>query len=228
MSEEKAENRNERIFELTAFLFLILPSMGLSFLLIRQGSLSFTITAISTILRDLALVTLIAFFLWRNGEPKSRIGWTFHGARDILRGVALFIVVFYAAAYLDQLLVASGFSAPKTPLPKFLTAEGSAQEALAVFLVIAVAVAEETIFRGYLILRLREITGSTAAAVILSSAIFAVGHGYEGSAGLLTVGFMGLAFGLVYVWTRSLVAPMIMHFLQDLLAIVLLPVMKHH
>jgi len=233
VSEERLEIpsspglRRERVLETLVFLFLIVPSMSLSFLLVHQGNLSFVITAIATILRDLALLSLIAFFLWRNGESKARIGWRFNGFNDILRGAALFVVVFYAAGYLDQLLVGAGFSSPKTQLPKFLTAQGWVQELLAVVLVIVVAVAEETIFRGYLILRIREVSGSTVTAVLLSSAIFAVGHGYEGSAGLLTVGFMGLAFALVYVWTKSLAAPVLMHFLQDFLAIVLVPLLKH-
>jgi membrane protease YdiL (CAAX protease family) len=34
---------------------------------------------------------------------------------------------------------------------------------------------------------------------------------------------MGLAFAFVYMWRRSLVAPIVMHFLQDFIGIVLLP-----
>ncbi len=84
---------------------------------------------------------------------------------------------------------------------------------------------EETIFRGYLILRFREVTSNTAAAVLLSSVLFSLGHGYEGSAGVITVGVMGLVFALVYLWRRSLVAPMMMHFLQDFIGIVLVPLL---
>ena len=53
----------------------------------------------------------------------------------------------------------------------------------------------------------------------------AVGHGCEGSAGLVTVGVMGAVFALVYLWRRSLVAPIVMHFLQYFLSIVLLPLL---
>jgi uncharacterized protein len=102
----------------------------------------------------------------------------------------------------------------------FLKGQGSAEALLAVLLVTVVAVAEETIFRGYLLLRLLPLLRSTAASVLLSSAIFAVGHGYEGSAGLVTIGLMGIALALVYLWRRSLVAPIVMHFLQDFLSIV--------
>ena len=100
------------------------------------------------------------------------------------------------------------------------------EELLALVLVAVVALAEETIFRGYLLLRFQSVLRSTTAAVLLSSTVFAVGHGYEGSAGLVTVGVMGVAFALVYLWRGSLVAPMVMHFLQDFLGIVLLPLLR--
>jgi membrane protease YdiL (CAAX protease family) len=95
--------------------------------------------------------------------------------------------------------------------------------ALAVVLVIVVAISEETIFRGYLIRRLRTATGNTTAAVLLAAVVFALGHGYEGSLGMITVGVMGLIFSLIYLWRQSLVAPMVLHFLQDFLAIVVAP-----
>jgi uncharacterized protein len=225
---ETAGFRRERLVELLVFLFLIVPSMCFSFLAIRKGSLGFTITALATILRDLALVSLIGFFLWRNGESFDKVGWNFRStAQDAARGLVLFVFVFWAAAFLDQLLLAVGFSPPATPTPKFLTVRGPSEFVLAFVLVVVVAVAEEIIFRGYLILRLTTVTGSTTAAVVLSSVIFALGHGYEGTAGVVTVGFLGLVFAIVYVWRRSLVAPIVMHFLQDFLTIILLPVLHH-
>lgn len=220
-------SRREQLREVLTFLFLIVPSMGLSFFTIRQGAPSFVLTAVATILRDLALVGLIAFFLWRNGEPFARIGWSFRGrSHDILLGVLGFAAVFAAAPVLEQLFRSAGLSAPATPLPRFLTADGRAQLGLAVLLVLIVAVAEEIIFRGYLILRLQAVTGSRGWAVLLSSLIFAVGHGYERTAGVATIGAMGAIYALVYLRTKSLAAPIVMHFLQDFIGIVLLPVLR--
>ena len=211
-----------------AFLFLIVPSMCLSFLMVRQVSLGFVVTAVSTISRDLGLVTLIAFFLWRNAETKDRIGLHLQGAlKSILLGMALFAPVFFVSIYLERTLHAAGFAAPTAPVPAFLSARGSAEFALAVLLVAVVAVTEEIIFRGYLMLRLKTVTGSSVLAAALSSAIFSLGHGYEGTAGVVTVGFTGLAYALVYVWTESLTAPIAMHFLQDIVGIVVLPLLRH-
>jgi membrane protease YdiL (CAAX protease family) len=119
-----------------------------------------------------------------------------------------------------------GFSVSSTPLPSFMAAKGMGEFLLAFVLVAVVALAEETIFRGYLILRLKAITASPAAAVLVSAAFFSLGHGYEGSAGVLTVGVMGLVLAFVYMWRQSLVAPMVMHFLQDFIGIVLVPMLR--
>jgi CAAX protease family protein len=66
------------------------------------------------------------------------------------------------------------------------------------------------------------------AAVILSVATFSPGHGYEGSAGVITVGAMGGVFAVIYLWRRSLVAPIAMHFPQDFISITLLPLTGLH
>ena len=113
--------------------------------------------------------------------------------------------------------------APPTPLPSFLATKGIAE--LIVAPIVVIAFAEETIFRGYLILRFKAVTESPTAAILLSAVIFSLGHGYEGSAGVITVGVMGLLFDLFYVWRQSLVAPMVVHFLQDFASIVLLPIL---
>ena len=222
----KQPSRRVQLIEVAVFLFLIVPSMALSFLVVKQGNLSFVLTAVATILRDLGLVSLIFFFLWRNGEPIDLLGWTSRNIREeITLGLWLFVPLFYGMIFLERALQASGLSAPSTPVPSFLLTKGTAQFLLASLLVIVVAAAEETIFRGYLILRLQAVTAYPAAAAVLSSVIFALGHGYEGSAGVVTVGVMGLVLALVYLWRQSLVAPMVMHFLQDFIGIVLLPLL---
>jgi membrane protease YdiL (CAAX protease family) len=216
--------RRMHLFEVLVFLFLIVPSLALSFFAAQEGAVSFTLTAVATILRDLALVSLILYFLWRNGESFRNLGWTFGRFwQDILIGVVLFGPLTLATSYLDQLLQSIGFSAPSTPLPATSAAGGIGEMLLGVILVVIVAISEETIFRGYLILRFGSITASAFWAVVLSSLVFSLGHGYEGSSGVITVGVMGAVFAVVFLWRRSLVAPIVMHFLQDFIGIVLLP-----
>jgi len=217
-------SRKEGLVEVSVFLFLILPSMLLSFFVIKQGNLSFILVALAAILRDLALVSLILFFIWRNREPIDGLGWTSRNTgKEIVLGMGLYIPFFVFVGLFESALKMAGFSAPSTPLPSFMTAKGLGESLLAVVLVAVVALTEETIFRGYLILRLKAITSSPIAAALLSAAIFSLGHGYEGSAGVLTVGVMGVIFAFIYLWRQSLLAPIVMHFLQDFIGIVLLP-----
>ena len=215
--------RRQHGFELLVFLLLVVPSLATSLVVNQTEDVSFVTVAVVTALRDVALVALVLFFLWRNGEPRARIGWT---ARRLVREVGLGVLLFPLAATLAGAVAAAlhalGFSQPQHP-PPALSPHGPAQIALAFVLVVIVAVSEETIFRGYLLRRFRELSRSTTAAVVLSSAIFMLGHGYEGAAGMTGVFVLGLAFALVYVWRGSLVAPMTMHFLQDLVALLLLP-----
>ncbi len=213
-------------FEVGVFLLLVLPSIAFSFFAVQQGSLSFNLTATATILRDLVLVALIIYFFRCRQEPLPRLGWRWrHLPREILLGAVQFIPMDFAAGFIDRGLIHVGFSAPAT-LPAALQARGSVFESLLGFgLVAVVAFTEETIFRGYLLLRFRQLTSSQTLAVLLTTVIFAFGHGYEGSAGVGTVGFLGLVFALVYLWRGSLVAPMTMHFLMDFLGIVLAPLL---
>ena len=98
LNNSKANSRDsaqsswpEQLVEVSVFLSLIVPSTVLSFFVVKRGTLGFVLVAIATILPDLALVSLIFSFVWRNGEPINWIGWTF---RNTLKEIALGIVEF--------------------------------------------------------------------------------------------------------------------------------------
>jgi membrane protease YdiL (CAAX protease family) len=215
----------EQLLELAVFLLLILPPLALSTLEIRHSSLPFPLAATATILDNLALVALILFFLRRNREPLARIGWIPENlSGNLLLGLVLFVPLFTGAGILEAGLSAAGLAATSTT-PSFLQYQGISGAALALLLVLVVAIAEETIFRGYLILRLQAVTSSPWAAVLLSSAIFSIGHGYEGPAGVITTGVIGAVYAVIYLSRRSLVSPIVLHFLQDFTTILLLPLL---
>jgi len=111
-------HRKEQIVEVSVFLFLIVSSMIISFFIVKQGSMSFVLIALSTILRDLTLVSLILFFIWRNGEPLTVIGWRFKNiGNEAVLGMWLFIPIFFGACLLESELHKAGFFFPATPLP---------------------------------------------------------------------------------------------------------------
>lgn len=220
--------QKERLLETMVFLLLIVPSTVLSFFVLQQGTLGFTMTAIAVIARDLALISLIFFFLWRNGEPVSLVGWVSKKTlKDAALGILFYIPFFYLMLFINLGLSALGFKPPSTPLPSLTAGRGVFDILLGVVLVTVIAFSEETIFRGYLLLRFSRLT-DCPAAVVISTVIFAAGHGYEGSLGLASVTVMGLIFALLYLWRKSLVMPAVMHFIQDFLAVVVFPLLMHH
>ena len=218
-------DRRVQLIEVGVILFLIVPSMGMSFF-VHQRHLNFTVTAVSVMLSDLALLSLVRYLIWRNGEPVHQIGWTFtHPWREIGWGVLLFLPVLVGTTLLEQVLHALGLSTP-TKLPSFLQVTGVGQILLALLLVTIVAVVEETVFRSYLLLRFTAVMGRTSVAVVVSAAIFALGHGYEGSAGLVSIFVVGIAFACIYLWRQSLTAPIVIHFLIDFVGIIFVALEK--
>jgi membrane protease YdiL (CAAX protease family) len=219
--------RKIQLIEVFVFLFLIIPSLVLSFFVVQEGAVDFTVLAVATSVRDVSLLSLVLYFVWRNREGLQSLGLTFaHGWREIFLGIVLFLPVFFTASLLDSALRQIGFSAPSNTVAALEHVKGTGEIILAFFLVCVVAVSEETIFRGYLLLRFEKgLQMAPFTAALLSSVIFSLGHGYEGASGVITVGYIGLCFALVYQWRGCLVAPMIMHFLQDFGGIVLAPLL---
>jgi membrane protease YdiL (CAAX protease family) len=213
--------------EVAAFLLLIVPSMVISYWVIRPGDLGFGLTAVSIIFRDLGLTALVLFFLWRNREKLGDVGVT--GSRtwvDVGLGLILFPLFYFGMQLVERVFIDLGLSVPRESNPIALPGGAVGEIALGVVLVAVVAFSEELIFRGYLINRFRASGLGTASAVLVSTVVFALGHGYEGAAGVATVGVMGLVFALIYLWRRSLTASMTLHFLQDLLLVVILPLVS--
>ncbi len=217
-----------QLAEVLVFLFLIIPSMILGFFVIRQTTIGFEIMAFDTIFRDAALVALIVLFLRKNRETLAGIGWRADDVgREVFIGVVLFPVVFLLTGLLAGILQELGLTAPSETPPSFLVPYDPLRMGLALVLVSVAALAEETVFRGYLLLRFMNLGLGRVGAVALSSILFSLGHGYEGSAGVVTVGVTGAVLAIVYLWRRSLVAPVVIHFLQNLAAFLVLSIRPH-
>lgn len=220
-------DKKAQLFEVSVFLLLIVPSMMQSFLVVEQGAASFTVTAWATILRDLGLVGLVAYFLRKNEQSADRIGWTLRNVRtEIGIGFALFIPFFVGIGLVESALHAAGFAASRAPRPEFLTPGNLPQYLLAMLLLAVVAVAEEIIFRGYLILRFVELGASPVGAATLSAILFSLGHGYEGSVGVITVAVAGFGLGMLYLWRQSLVSLIVLHFLLNFVGVILAPLLR--
>lgn len=89
------------------------------------------------------------------------------------------------------------------------------------------AFGEELVYRGYLMNRIVDLTGSTtlgwAVSLIAVSLLFGLVHSYQGINGVFISGFSGLFQGLVYLTTRrKLWASIICHGVVDTLGFTLI------
>jgi membrane protease YdiL (CAAX protease family) len=100
----------------------------------------------------------------------------------------------------------------------------SSVEALAfVALATTASLCEEFLFRGFVFAVVVRVTASLAAAVIGSSALFALAHIYQGKRGLITTFLLGLLLAASRIWTGNLVPAIAGHLLVDLMAGYLAP-----
>lgn len=79
-------------------------------------------------------------------------------------------------------------------------------------------IAEELIFRSFLIGVLAQASGSLTLAVAVSVAAFAVTHAYQGLVGIVRVTLLGLVLTAPFLLTGSVYPSMIAHTVLDLLA----------
>lgn len=76
---------------------------------------------------------------------------------------------------------------------------------------------EELVFRGFLMTRLRRVTGNWILAVFLSTAIFTALHAFDQTwPALIAVSILSVVFSLVTIWRRSIVPAIVGHALFDL------------
>lgn len=211
--------------ELGVLLLLLVPSFFISSGAAEVAQIGFVDVAVSAIVRDLALLALVLYWVWRNQEPFKVIGLTSRQLpREMLIGALLFVPFLLLVGAIRIALEALGLPAAES-VPEFLIPQGGGEIALALVFLVVVAVAEETLFRGYLIHRLEQVTGNLTAAVVIASGLFALGHGYQGAAGLVTVGLLGVILAGIYLWRGSLVAPIVVHFLQNATGILVAPLL---
>jgi uncharacterized protein len=223
------QSRKQQAVEVCVFLTLIVPASLLSLFTVSQWHSGFVLTAISVMLRDVSLCSLVLYLVWKNGEPLSSIGWSGRvWPLQIAVGVTIFPAVLIGTYLFALFCLRLGFSSPRTAFRAALAVQELWQLPVGILLCAVVAAVEETIFRGYLLLRLRAATGNLGIAVVLSTVIFTAGHSYEGGAGMAAVTLLGLVFTGLYLSTRSLIPAIVVHFLFDLFGVVVLPLLARH
>lgn len=144
--------------------------------------------------------------------------------RDDLRLTEIPVATLVIAAGLTTLaglaVMALGKLArvPDTALLDYLIPRSSSEKIAFAGLSLSAGIAEELVFRSFLIAAIELATGSITTAVVVSVAAFAVSHSYQGIAGGIRVAILGLILSAPFLLTGSVYPAMAAHAALDLLA----------
>lgn len=107
---------------------------------------------------------------------------------------------------------------PESALVDYLIPRTSSEKIAFTGLSVSAGIAEELIFRSFLIAVIYRVSGNLGVAVSISVAAFAVTHAYQGFVGVLRVALLGMVLTAPFVLTGSVYPSMIAHTVLDLLA----------
>ncbi len=173
-------------------------------------------------------LSAILVLLWalRSRTPWREIGYV--RPRSWIGGLALGIVLGIAFKLAMKALVMPLVVAdPINHAYHYLVGNRAALPGMLFTLIIGAGFGEETVFRGYLFERFGKLFGASAGAkaaiVLLTSALFALGHySNEGLAGVEQAAITGLVFGTIFSVTGRIWMLMCMHAAFDVAALAII------
>jgi membrane protease YdiL (CAAX protease family) len=136
-------------------------------------------------------------------------------ARAIAVAAAFWVVTFVLVANGMELL---GVHEPEKNklLATLLLPRAPLEYAVWVMVALTAGFVEEVVFRGYLQRQFTAWFRNHAVGIVLSAALFAAGHLYQGIASASVIAVIGLSFGVLAYLTRSLVPGVYAHAWADL------------
>ncbi len=177
----------------------------------------------------IASKTAIPFLLLRSlaGLNPGCLGWTRGGVMQSLGKGVVLAAVMMACAGIYQKYSYLIFGTPYRSTGGAMLQHAHSYSTIALLLTASLlnAWGEEIIFRGMLLPVLSQHTG-ILLAIVLQSLMFTLYHFFPLQNSLLLF-FMGILFGLGYVWSGSLITPVIAHLIENGAGVVVF-LLKHH
>ncbi len=170
------------------------------------------------LLRGLAVLLVVGALLLADGQSAYHIGLAREGfLREALLGVPVLLgtlavhlsLIIPIALALSRTGFASREASQRIGALQGLTGDVSLwQFALSM---VVVAAFEEGLFRGFLLPRVRHLTGRWALAVALVPLLFGLGHLYEGVLAVVQTAVLGVCFSLAFLWRGHLASAIVAH-----------------
>lgn len=214
---------------LVVYLTVVLPVAGRArYRLLQERSLAEPELRLeayrSSIMRQWLMVALVLAVLAAAGIPLVDAGLTpsLRLLPELIPGLGVLVVLGVGLALaLRRLPQARGriLRPVAALLPRTPT-----ERRMFVAVALTAGIAEEIVFRGFLLAYLTEVlTLPLGTAMILAAALFGLAHSYQGLSGVLLTGLAGYWLSGLYVLTGSLLLPVVVHALVDLRLLLVLP-----
>lgn len=169
----------------------------------------------------IALVVVVIWML--TGRPLKLLGFQ-PPLADSWGQIGIITLIFLVAYGIDvgtDLLNPRSIAKAKKHLEKHTPFIPATSYEMRQFLLVAVTagICEEIIFRGFFITYFLNLFGDNtqgqAIALIVPTILFALAHYYQGWKAIGKIALLSLAFGYIYLISRSLWIPIILHTLVD-------------
>ncbi len=164
------------------------------------------------------LLILWMLLRWRR-QSFASVGLRAEGLRSaVLWGVPAFVTVFgflMLVSGITALAWPSGYQALQQAQKVNIERLPAMSIPAAVVFSLLVAFSEELLFRGFVVTRLRVLTGSWTASILISSGVFGVLHGTQGVFPAVIIFGLSVLLGAWFVRRGNLAVAIVAHMLFD-------------
>lgn len=202
-----------------AVLAALLMAGALAGLFAPNGAASIGVL-FAAMLRNVWLLIFVGVLVWcdRNGPSHlglERGGWP----REALGSVVILAGTFATHLAASMVITTTVLLVDPNGLKEELSERSEVLQLLLgdtpawqlALLMLWVGLFEETVFRGFLLPRLRLLLHSWPVALVLGGALFGIGHLYEGPIAVIQTSVLGLYFGIAYLWRGRLLGVALAH-----------------
>jgi len=190
------------------------------------GLLAISLIVLTSFVSKPLSASLVLMWARRSQTPWREIGYV--RPRSWLGTLAIGIVFGCAFKLVMKAIVMPLLGAPAINLPyHYLAGNRAALPGAVLTMIVSAGFAEETLFRGYLFERLGKLLGAGTGAkvfiVLITSALFALGHYANlGLPGVEQAMITGLVFGTIFAITGRIWMVMCAHAAFDLAAVAII------
>jgi membrane protease YdiL (CAAX protease family) len=166
-------------------------------------------------------------WLSRGGLSAADLGWAVPSGRGALAAYVLALVLLAAAvtgAVRQRRWIQRGHRVLGGARTDLIRPRTAGERRMVVVLSLTAGITEEAVFRGLLMaVGISVYHVPVLLVAILSVALFAAGHAYQGVYGVIGTAALGAAYTAIYELSGSLALPIVLHVCQDLLGLLVVP-----